>query len=231
MTRYLILIIAILSFSQLYGQGFYFGPKAGPTIGLQKWNNFDRDPLIASHAAFFVESTDPNNTGSLYAQLGYHLRGSSIFTNNLTSLNIQRNPIKFRNLSLQLGAKKKLDSSKSSSPYYHFGVRVEYTVSDNLDVYEARNQTIPIYPFPGFVNKFNYGVNVGGGWEWKADKFLIPFIEINIAPDFSLQYEQPDFGTISTPFGNVAIRERKIRNLTFEVSVGIKFFREVIYED
>jgi len=232
MRRTLLFLILCACLTQLNSQSFYFGPKLGPTIGLQQWNSFDRDPLLASHAAFFIESPDPQNLGSLYAQLGYHLRGSSIFTNNLTTLNIQRNAIKFRNLSLQVGAKKKLESEKSSSPYYHFGIRVEYTVSDNLDVYEQRNLNFPIYPFPELVNKVNYGVNIGGGWEWKADKFLIPFIEINIAPDFSLQYEQPRIDNVSHPtLGTTSIGERKIRNITFELSLGIKFFREVIYED
>lgn len=228
------IVILVFSFliTSIYAQSFYFAPKIGPTLGLQQWNNFDRDPLIASHAALMIESPDPEDEGSLYAQLGYHLRGSSIFTRNINSFNIQRNAIKFRNLSLQLGAKRKLEKKAKHSPYYHFGVRVEYTISDNLDIYEQRNINFPIYPFTQFVNKINYGANIGGGWEWKADKFLIPFIEINIAPDFSLQYEQPAISNVPHPtLGVTTLRERKIRNITFEISFGMKFFREVVYID
>lgn len=219
--------------SQVNAQSFYFGPKLGPTIGLQSWNSFDRDPLLAQHFAFMIETPDPENKGALYAQLGYHLRGSSIFSNNLSTFNLQRDPIKFRNVSLQVGAKKKLSQTGKSSPYYLFGARLEYTLSDNLDIYEERNLNFPIFPFEAFVRRFNYGVTVGGGWEWKANEFYIPFIEINISPDFSLQYQQPEIGNISDPIfgGTRIIREREIRNITFEVSFGIKFFREVIYID
>jgi len=126
-------------------QSFYFGPKAGPTIGLQQWNNFERDPLLAYHGAFMIESFDESNLGSLYASIGYHIRGSSIRTFNSLTLLGNNNPFKFRNVSLQAGVKKKLKKGAKNSPYYLFGVRVEYTVSTNLAAYEIANANWPIF--------------------------------------------------------------------------------------
>ena len=233
MKRLSIIIIALFVFAELEAQSYYFGPKVGPTIGLQQWNSFERDPLFTYHGAFFIESYGgEDSNSSLYAQLGYHIRGSSIF-DRFNSVIGSRNKFEFRNLGLQLGAKMKIPRFANNNAYYLFAIRFEYTLSTNLQAFEPQNALWPIYPFEVFVNKFNYGVNIGGGWEFPADKFFIPFIEINIAPDLSLQYEQPPLGNLTNPNTgqNFNLSDRSIRNLSFEVSFGIKFFREVKYID
>jgi len=230
-----IVLIALISCSTYLltqAQSFYFGPKIGPTIGLQQWGGFERDPLFTYHGSLFIESFDEENFGSLYAQLGYHIRGSSIF-DRFNSFVGTRNKFEFRNLSLQLGVKRKIPGFGNKKAYYLFGIRFEYTLSTNLVDFEPQNAIWPVYPFEVFVNKFNYGVNIGGGWEFPADKFFIPFIEINIAPDLSLQYQQPPLGNLTNPNTgqNFNLSERSVRNLTFEISFGIKFLREVTYID
>jgi hypothetical protein len=231
--RLLTLLLTIFIFSIGNTQSYYFGPKIGPSIGLQQWNSFERDPLFAYHGAFFIESYGgEESTSSLFAQLGYHIRGSSIF-DRFNSFAGTRNKFEFRNVALQLGAKMKIPGFGNKKAYYLFAVRFEYTVNTNLVAFEPQNAIWPIYPFEVYVNKLNYGVNIGGGWEFPADKFFIPFIEINISPDLSLQYEQPPLGNFTNPNTgqNFNLPDRSIRNLTFEISVGIKFFREIKYID
>ena len=80
MKKQLIYISFIYFFIQanLAAQSFWFGPKAGGTICIQSWNGSDRQPLLGGNVALFIETTDPEKTsGSLYAQLGLHQRGSS----------------------------------------------------------------------------------------------------------------------------------------------------------
>jgi len=225
-------VLAILAFSiSMIAQdgGFHFGPKGGLTIGTQKWDNYERRPLFTNHAALFIESLDPDYAGSLFAQIGFHKRGSAI--NRIGLTNIFTSGIEFSNLGIQLGFKKRLDPSKKFMPYYFFAVRVEYTVDTNLD--EFGNSGC-FYPSEVYVNKWNYGASVGGGFEYQMSEFVIPFIEFNFSPDFSLQYRSPTINAICpNPWtgANNGIPEREIRNLSFEVSIGFKFLRKVIYED
>ena len=75
----IVLIVFTLSFSfHVQAQSFLFGPKFGPSIGLQQWDNFEKDPLFAFHGSVYIESySEDDIDNSLYAQLGYHVRGSA----------------------------------------------------------------------------------------------------------------------------------------------------------
>ena len=56
--------------------GFAFGIKGGPTIGLQQWEGFEQDPLFKYHGIAFIESISEENAFGVFAQLGYHQKGS-----------------------------------------------------------------------------------------------------------------------------------------------------------
>ena len=56
--------------------GTYFTIKAGPSIGVQRWEGFQQGPLFAYHASVSAETADIA-AFSVYGQLGYHLRGSA----------------------------------------------------------------------------------------------------------------------------------------------------------
>ena len=228
-----IICLAVCTTSK--AQGFYWGPKLGPTIGMQNWNNTERSPLIAYHGAVFIESIDVQYRGSLYAQLGYHTRGSSISVIGINGFRLS-DGYKFNNLSLQLGAKKRLINEKATTPYYFFGIRLEYTISDNLESFATRfSQTTSalFYPIPEGIKNFVYGLSVGGGLEFLGSAYVQPAIEFTISPDISLQYETPDIPNVVSPYDGrtITIPARRIRNVTFEVSFIVRFLREVIFID
>ena len=87
---------------------FGFGPKGGATLGIQHWNRTTRQPILAGHGAFFIETLDENKEfGSLYAQLGLHQRGSTTrsFISSFDNSLIPGIRFVFNNISLQIGAK------------------------------------------------------------------------------------------------------------------------------
>lgn len=208
-------------------QSFIFGPKIGPTLAFQQWNNFDRDALLTYNASLFIESYSEEGEGALYAQLGYYTRGSAIRFNN--SISNFSSKFKFNNLGLTLGAKQMVGSS-GFKPYYHFGLRLEYTMNTNLDQFE--NSIISVFnPTNQFVNKFNYGVSVGGGFQKELSEFIGAAFEVTISPDLSKQYEQPALSNVIVP-GSTQPRNlgaTDIRNLSLEISLVLRLLRKVEY--
>ena len=213
--------------------GFYFGPKGGLTIGVQNWNETERKPLLAYHFSAFIESIDIDYKGALFAQFGYHTRGSSLSIINLTSGLRLSDGYKFRNLSFVLGAKKRLITEKLSTPYYFFGIRGEYNIANNLASFQDRFSNSLFYPQELFVNDFTYGMSIGGGIEFLGSAYIQPAIEFTISPDLSLQYQSPAIPNVISPYDGrtITIGERRIRNITFEISFILRFLREVIYVD
>jgi len=240
------LLLVILLVTGIYlespGQSFYFGPKLGPSIGFQRWENFQQSPLFSYHGAFFIESySEDNPDNSLYAQIGWHNRGSAfrnqrfITVDNLI-VDVPTKNFIFSNAVLALGGKRKQTINKKLNSYYIIGLRGEYTVMTNLSEYDSFNQYFnqPFYPDNQFVKKFNYGVTVGGGFEYKLSKMVAGILEFSVHPDLSRQYEQPPLGSIPDPWnpGNlVTLREKRIKNITLEISLGFRFLRKVIYLD
>lgn len=240
-----ILLFSALGAAGLWAQsdGSYFGVKGGPTIAIQQWNTFDRNPLFGYHAVVFVESLPEREQFSLYAQLGYHLKGSSIrrslFGNpfNAGAFSLPPQNFKFHNLSLVLGAKQRFTDLGGSRVFYNFGIRGDYTLDTNLDEYnnyvEANPTFAGIYPIDSydFIRRINYGITVGGGFEFPFSEYVEGLLEFTVNPDFSLQYQQPAIPNVIDPFtGNTrTIPERRIRNLTFEVTLGFRFLRKVEY--
>ena len=232
----------LCAFFILKGQSFYFGPKVGSSIGFQRWENFQQSPLFSYHGAFFIESySEENELNALYAQLGWHNRGSAYRNQRHISIDgdvfdVPTKDFIFSNAVLAVGGKRRQVINKKLNSYYIIGLRGEYTVLTNLDEYNDFNAYFnqPFYPDNDFVRDFNYGVTVGGGFEYKLSKMIAGILEFSIHPDLSRQYEQPPLPNMPDPWnpGNlVTIRERRIKNITLEVSLGFRFLRKVVYLD
>jgi len=219
-------------------QGQMFGVKGGLTMGLQKWNNFERDPLYASHLAVSMESAEGDRKSAVFGQVGYHTKGSAIrfqrfFDNNGNEYKPSTTDFKFNNVALLLGVKQILgNENQDSRPYYKLGIRGEYTVSTNLDEFDTRFSFS--FPQDEFVKKITYGVSFGAGYEFYLSDLVRGFVELNIGQDLSNQYEQFPINNIPSPFQSgqtISIPERKITNTVVEISVGVLLWRKVEYID
>ncbi len=240
-STFLLAVIALI-WTQAPAQGYYFGLKGGLTIGVQRWNDFERDPLLGYHGILFVETLTEGNQFSLFAQAGYHQKGSAFRNQLFSSLfngGFSRAPATkfiFNNVSLTLGGKQKYDFAGDTKVFYLLGVRGDYTVSTNLGKYEQFNELNPgfaIYPFNTyeFIRRINYGITIGGGFEVELSEFVGGILEFTVNPDFSDQYRQPPVPNVTDPYTSQqrTLPERRIRNLTFEVTLGLRFLRKVIY--
>lgn len=240
--KLMILCLFVTVSGSLWGQGgYYFGVKGGLSVGIQNWNNFEQDPLFKYHGDLFIESyTDAALV--LFAQLGYHVKGSALrnrlYFNPVNGLN--QAPAKeflFNNASLVLGAKQKFDWGSDSKYYYSMGLRADYTLSTNLSEYSAYNAQYPgYYPFDNstYIRSFMYGISFGGGAEFTLSDYFGITVDLTVNPDLSFQYIQPSFPTsVRNPYTGqyITIQERKIRNITIELSVGLRFLREIEYID
>lgn len=240
-TEHWLVFVAFLTAAQCsVAQGTVFGVKGGLTVGIQQWGGFEQDPLLKYHGILSVESADETAQFGVFAQLGYHLKGSAIRNRNFIDLN--GNPYRppaqefiFKNVSLSLGGKRKHDVSANTKAYYLFGLRGDYTVGTNLDKYEAFNLSNNSLYFPdnNFVQKWNYGATVGGGFEFAIWELVGALLEFTVNPDFSYQYRQPAIANVRDPYTGQSrtLPERSIRNITFEASVGFRFIRKVEYID
>lgn len=240
--RSIFILFVLFSFSfTSYSQSYAFGVKGGLTASFQKWNNFERDPLYAYHGIAFIESAPEDNEFALFAQAGYHVKGSAIRNQNFFNpINGQifRPPTRkfeFRNISLTLGGKQKYDWGVNNKFYYLFGFRGDYTVNTNFEEYAAINEALNtlFYPIDNFLRRWNYGATVGGGAEFPVSDYISAIIEFTVNPDFSRQYFQPPVPNVLDPYTGQTrtLRETEIRNVTFEISVGLRFLHEIEYID
>ncbi|MFK7937132.1 MAG: hypothetical protein AB8G22_26695 [Saprospiraceae bacterium] len=240
----LVLSGLLIGMTTLMAQGSSaFGVKGGLSIGVQDWNDLQQDPLFGYHGAVYIETYEEEEPFAIFAQLGYHQRGSALRNRQFFNINngqpfrLDATNFQFNNIALILGGKRKYPYGTGfNQVYYLLGIRGEYTFSTNLEEYRAfneRNPTASIYPFPEGVRRLNYGVTVGGGFEFMFQELVGGFVELSIHPDFSRQYEQPPLGNIIDPYTGQtrALPERLIRNLSFELSVGIRLIRKVEYID
>ena len=247
MKRYLALFVALSFFAiDLSAQGFAWGVKGGPSMALQKWDQTERDPLFTYHGIAFIESLTDGEV-ALFAQAGYHNRGSAIITRGFTGVNPttgmtqsfsgRTTKYQFTNAAVSVGAKQKFDFGSASKVYYMLGLRGEYTINTNLDEFEELVQFSPFYPFEGAVRKWNAGFIFGGGIEFPLSETIDIVAELTVNPDFTKQYYHPSLQNVLLPsFGgggaNVGtLPERSIRNNTIELSIGFRFIRQVEYVD
>lgn len=237
MSRSIILMLFLcVAIVEMQGQGYWFGVKGGLAMNNQSWgsgtSNFgiNRSALFTLNGDIFTETLDEDKKGALYAQLGFHTRGSALrYYSNFYDFNTNVK-YKFQNIVLELGAKKSLEISEKLSTYFILGIRGEYTVGNNLGSVTSFGELVS----PDYIRKFNYGVTFGGGFEQVVSELSNIFVEFSIQPDLSFQYEQFPIENIRNPWvpnERINLPLTQVRNLSIEVKVGIKFLRKVIYID
>ena len=224
----------------MHAQSTAYVFKGGLSVGLQKWDNsVTREPLFTYHGALAVESVNnENDNASLYAQLGYHVRGSAIRfrVNNINTglpLSTISQGFEFRNIALQVGAKQKHDFGATSKYYYFGGLRGEYHLNSNLG--NTTNLVLcrqGAYPLAGGERDWLFGLSVGGGLQFEFSELVGGQIELSVNPDLTIQYYNPPIGNLLDCNGQpYNISERRIRNTTIEVSLGLRLLRKVVYID
>ena len=186
--------------------------------------------MFKYHGDLYIESLPAGNDFALFAQAGYHIKGSALrnLQANLGNGGVFRPPSQeflFRNASVTVGAKQKFNFKDQAKAFYAFGIRGDYTLSTNLDSFREGNSIFGLF-FPDnfFVRRLNYGVYLGGGLEFALADLIGAVVELNISPDFSLQYQQPSIPNVTDPFTSqlITLPERKIVNVVLELSVGIR---------
>lgn len=245
---WLALIFIFCSFGAFSQNGSAFGIKAGPLVGFQSWNNSESELLFRYHGVAYIETYNADGANSLFAQAGYHVRGGAlrlrggsfqaINSSRIIDIPTQSYPYEFRNLSLAVGAKQRFLATDQSAFYYMLGVRGEYTLGTNLEDYHPEDDPLVefnlIHPFPGSnVRRWNYGIIAGGGVEFMFSELVGGLVELSISPDLSQQYFQNAFTYTSNINGQSqrTIGERRIRNISLELSVGFRFLAVVEYVD
>lgn len=207
-------------------------------MATQKWNYFQNGQLYKLHGALWMESYSEEDPYSIFAQIGYHNRGSAtryrqpIIWQSQT-YTIPTDEFIFRNASALVGFKKKFYKQKMST-YYAIGIRGEYTFSTNLAAYEEVNKFAFIYPDKSGVKKGVLGATFSAGLDFPFSEYIGGIIELNIAPDITRQYYQPTLTNIVdiyNPGQTISIQEKSIKNLSLELSLGIHFLRKVVYID
>lgn len=212
--------------------GMQWGFKLGPSMGMRGGTS----PLFRYHGVAFIEGGG-NENSSLYAAVGYHARGIAprftplSLTPTFRTVSI---PSVFHNISLSFGMKKKYDYANDLKYYYLFGMRGEFTAKTNLPYLDVQNpkqqQQINNTMFSNYVRRFNWGMDIGGGLERPFSELVTGFLEFRISPDFSFQYRFANLGT--TPNTGIAssVFTNGFKNLSLELSLGIRFWNKVIYE-
>ena len=229
--RFILIGLGMLISSISIGQSYYFGPKFGTALAFQQWSTFDPNPKLAFHGSIFIESAPEDKKGSVYAQLGYLQRGSSIRQFSFNGNFFGNSGFVFNNIGLELGIKRVISLEKKIQPFYSVGARLEYTVSNNLKQYERFGS--PVYPHDDFVKNVVYGITIGGGFQYQLSEFYGGSIEFALCPDLADQYYQPEIKNVINPYPTgertITLKERQIRNVTFEIRLAMKFLRKVEY--
>jgi hypothetical protein len=246
------MLIAILVFWSIFflagAQGFTFGAKGGLITTTQVWNpGGDRSALFRWHAYAFIETLDEADTYALFAQLGYNIKGSAIrfttFRQGSTGFEPFGQAIEtyeFNNLSLMLGGKQKFGRANGTKFFYSLGLRGEYNLSNNLEGLPPPPPPISCLPFGSlsifeeFVNDFTFGATVGAGIEFPFSELVGGILELTVNSDFTKQYNQQgdlQFANCFSPGSDVVVRVRQITNVSFELTLGIRLLRKVVYVD
>jgi len=229
-------------------QGFAFGAKGGLTTTTQIWTpGGDRSALFRWHGYAFIETLDEEDAYALFAQLGYNVKGSAIrfttFRQGSTGFEPFGQAIEtyeFNNLSLMLGGKQKFGRANGTKFFYSLGLRGEYNLSNNLDDLPPPPPPISCLPFGSlslfdrFVNEFTFGATVGAGIEFPFSELVGGILELTVNPDFTRQYNQQgdlQFANCFSPGNDVVVRAREITNVSFELTLGIRLLRKVVYVD
>jgi len=168
MKKYIVLAFAMFCYTMTSAQwGTAYTFKGGLTLGAQKWNSQERELKFGGHAAVMIESVDQESGTGLFAQAGFHQKGSRLVFQSTTYTNQANEQVTlprrsysqpFNNAAVVLGAKKYKQLSDYITTYIGIGVRGDYTVS--YDLYYGRDY------MDEYVRKFNYGLTSMGGLEF-----------------------------------------------------------------
>jgi len=220
-------MIGLLSILDVQAQDNAYGLMGGLTVGTQRWNGFDRDPLLSWNARGFYESILSDEL-TIPIEFGYHNRGSAVLQQGIVlgsgQFVSQYYKMRVGNLSV-LGAAKKIYKIKDNTEAYaKLGVRLEYTVTDSFEIFEQ---------YTDAIQPFNYGFTVGGGLHFGPADGPVQFVlDFQVSPDFSQQIYSPP-GSVYNRFTQqfVPVSEQKVINLSLEISLGIRFVNKYYYED
>jgi len=235
----------LLFFGQTTAQSTAYVFNIGPTAGLQKWDNTSgREPLFQYHASFAMETiNNDDDRSSFFMQLGYHVKGSASryrYYNIVSGFpgGTYTERFKFNNFSMVLGAKQRYDlGATGRSKYFYFGgLRGDYTYSTNIDNLPNANTSCnpAAYPLMGGVQRWVVGFSVGGGIEFSFSELVGAQVQLSVNPDVTPQYRQnaiPNVIDLCNPGYIYNIEERRIRNTTVELSVGLRLLKKVVYVD
>ena len=244
----LLLTAQLIEEEGVYGEdwgGYFYGIRGGLTLGSQDWSDIETELNLGLHGDLFLETLSPNSPFSFWTQLGYHQRGSRISRRRV--LTFQGNQVRlpadnfqFNNVVLSAGGKQVISFLGLADVYYLLGLRAEYNLSTNLGEYDrlsgtqglAFRQNYPVDSYE-FINRFVYGVTVGGGLHYPLSEKLGGFVELSVQPDLNFQYNQGTINNVINPGGpgNTTIGERAIRNVSIELSVGLRLLRKWTYID
>ena len=244
--KYLAFALLFFTLNKTTAQSYAWGVKGGLTIANQRFQGggtFDNGLLFKYHGALFVESAPDDPTSVLYAQFGYHTRGHARrfrgayynpSNNQFEKSANSKQEFVFNNLAAIVGVKRR-GVLNSENAYYAVGLRAEYTIGTSL---REPDGSLPLiyslyYPTSNYVQKFNYGLTLSGGYEFPFSDLIGGFVEFNVHPDISRQYFQPALNIVlRDPFTgeNInGVQEQSIRNLTFELTIGFRFLRKIVY--
>jgi Fe-S cluster assembly iron-binding protein IscA len=238
--RYILIFAAFGLTLQLQAQGTAFIFKGGLTVGTQRWNGADASrALFSYHGAAAAEflggwktaknsNTDVKNSQTSFGiQAGFHRKGNAIrvrFQDPQDPNRFVRYTLKnqFDNVSVVLYAKGARLIAAQSEVYYLLGLRLDYTVQYSM----------LMQGYDNYVNKFNYGVTLGGGYTYYIPKTRLGlFVEASISPDISRQIYVPAGIPVQYQIDGITYsypsQELKVNNLIFEISVGLKLLPPV----
>lgn len=225
----LVLTTLLAGGSDLCAQSYAFGFKGGIGGGMQLFKNFsNRSVLLTYHGSTFIETADEANEFSLFAQLGYHQRGSQrVFGQGFTiGRSVSQRDV-FNNASLVLGARQKFPfGNEYSRFYYGIGMRGEYTVSQDSDNLSQEAQGIA-------VRRWLWGVTFQTGLEWAFSEHVAGIVELSIHPDLSRQMfiPQQDLAPIAGSTQPRRVEAQSPTNVTVELAIGLRFLHKVQYID
>lgn len=217
----------LLVAQQSIGQSKVFGVMGGMTLSGQTQSNYTDNVLVTGHIAGYLESLSESNTSAVFGRLGFYNRGSAAYIPpyiiNGERISGRDDKFRYGNLSLQLGVKKKFQSSTSdlNKLYVAVGTRFEYNLKNHFPPNHTNYEDI--------TQKFVFGMSVYGGYELMWSRLVGMFFELSVHPDVTEQVIVPAQPAISNP--NIVWPERHIRNYTVEFTMGFRFVREVIYVD
>lgn len=202
----------------------YYGVKGGIGLNNQNWERGVTTGLLFTPCIdIFAETYDPGSLSRLYAQIGYHQRGSALGAFGLRRVATYR----YNNLVAEVGGRRQAFEGEIYTGYYLLGLRAEYTMASNV----GESQSLFNLTDQAYLRRLNYGATVGGGFEYDLGDGTAVFLEVTFNPDLSAQYDQPvnlifpnpNAGQSQNQF--VTIPAQRVRNYSLEVKVGYKWLR------